>query len=219
MQMAEYLPVQVFGLWHQIPRFFVTKAAPAFATSGAMFSQASKGITSILGGSSEGDNSSQDKNRLRIEKDYGLSKDTQVELETLTAKSIFSESTVGANSEVLQCLKKGPSALWGNCDDYAVFVTELANLERSREVVGAEGQSKVRLKVKAYFAESDVMIGKKGQTYFEECWKGKDGEFEDVLDFTTRTIEGTDHDTVTKSLEVLEPAFQYLAGMLDDGAA
>ncbi|KAM7215859.1 hypothetical protein V8F06_008715 [Rhypophila decipiens] len=88
----------------------------------------------------------------------------------------FGENLVGADSEALFCLRKGPEGLWGDCDDYTNAARKLVDLERSRQNnqdPGVVGNGKKRgLTVHAYFAETDAMIGKKGQTYFEDCWNG-----------------------------------------------
>ena len=48
--------------------------------------------------------------------------------------------------------------------------------------------------VLAFFAASDLMIGKGGQEYFEKCWRqeGMAGK----VDFESQICEGTDHDSV-----------------------
>jgi len=57
------------------------------------------------------------------------------------------------------------------------------------------------------------MIGKRGQSYMEDCWKGSGGnEFQDVLDFTTTTVKETDHGSVVQSIEVLKPIFLAAGG-------
>lgn len=193
MQLAQLAPVKIFNVWHQIPRFFLLKAGPALASSGAV-------VTKIQGsvsrhGQGRTSSSQVDKTRRRIERDYGLARDMQVELETLIFRFLFEESTVGANAEALQCLRKGPPGTWGVCDDYAWFVTELAGRERSA------GRRR-RLKVQAYFAENDSMIGKKGQGYMEECWRGQD-----AVDFEAKTIPGVDHDSLSQCTEILERVF------------
>jgi hypothetical protein len=212
MQMLQYLPVKAFDMWHHIPRFFVNTAGPAFGSSASVFSKVAD-VASLSSGSGE-DSSSQGKNRRRIEDDYGLSQDIQIELQSLAAKAMFGEDTVGANSEALQCLKKGPGVTWGACDDYAVLVAELVKLERNIKITNGGGESK--LKIKAFFAESDIMIGKKGQSYFEECWKSQQGEFQDVFEFSTETIDGVDHDRLTQSVAALEPALIDAGGVLNN---
>lgn len=191
MQLAQLVPVKVFGVWHQIPRFFLLKAEPVFASSGAVVTKIQG---SVWGGQDRASSSQVEKTRRRIERDYGLTRDLQVELESLVSRFLFKENTVGANAEALQCLRKGPPGTWGICDDYAQFV---------RELVGRESADRrARLKVQMYFAENDSMIGKKGQAYMEECW-----EDQDVFDFEARRVLGTDHDSLSQCTEILERVF------------
>jgi hypothetical protein len=200
MQMLQYIPTKAFGIWHRIPRFFLLQAAPAFASSGAVVKKVTNAISS--NDTSSQDNSHQEKQRRHIEEVYGVSRDMQAELDSLMHIYMFEENTVGANSEALQCLRKEPNNTWGKCEDYEVFVREIVDLERGRDREGAP------LKIQAYFAESDVMIGKKGQAYFEERWRGTNGEYKDVLEFASTTVPGTDHDTLALSVDVWEGIFQ-----------
>jgi hypothetical protein len=50
--------------------------------------------------------------------------------------------------------------------------------------------------VKVYFAETDVMIGKGGQGYFEKCWRGSNVDGEGHVRFQAKVVEGTDHDNI-----------------------
>ncbi|KAL2272577.1 hypothetical protein FJTKL_06295 [Diaporthe vaccinii] len=203
MQMAKNLPTSVFGVWHHMPKIV--------SAGGAVFDKISKLLPS-----SSGVNAAEtpplERNRQKIERDYGLPVELQKELQTLTLKAIFSENMVGADSEALCCLRKGPAGLWAECDDYALFVKKLAELERSRRAAEGDGNGE-RLRVNAYFAETDSMIGKRGQSYMEDCWKGNGGgEFQDVLNFTTMTVKETDHDSVVQSVEVLNQIFLDVGG-------
>jgi hypothetical protein len=200
MQMLQYIPTKAFGLWHRIPRFFLLQAAPAFASSGAVVKKVTNAISS--NDTSSQDNSHQEKQRRHIEEVYGVSRAMQAELDNLMFKYMFEENTVGANSEALQCLKKEPYNTWGRCEDYEVFVREFVDLERGRDREGAP------LKIQAYFAESDVMIGKKGQAYFEERWCGTNGEYKGVVEFASTMVPGTDHDTLALSVDVWEEIFK-----------
>lgn len=115
---------------------------------------------------------------------------------------MFQERTVGSNSEALHCLRKEPNT-WGKCEDYEVFVRELVELER--------GRASVPLRVRAFFAESDSMIGKKGQAYFEKCWHQiNDGDFRIGVEFESRIVAGTDHDSLVQSAEVWESIFKRM---------
>ncbi|CAJ2500424.1 Uu.00g032770.m01.CDS01 [Anthostomella pinea] len=215
IRFLQYIPVPAFSFWNQIPRFFHTKAGPAFASSGAVVKKLSNAVTfsnpSGDGGSPPGDDSQQQRNRQRMETEYGLPRAVQTELDVLVFRSMFEENTLGANSEALQCLRKGPGVTWGKCDDYGVFVADLVVRERER---AASGDRRAKLKIRAYFAQDDDMIGKKGQQYMEECWRGKeDGDLRDVIDFESTVVEGVDHDTLVYSLETLERIFIEAGGV------
>lgn len=208
MQMLHYLPAPAFSVWNRIPKFFSLTAQPALASSGNFFTKLSNAVGSgaVVGG--EGQNG---ENRRRLEEDYGLARDVQKELDGLTVKMLFGEATVGANDEALLCVRKGGS--WGVAGDYEDFVSEMVDLERDRRGDAGDAAGEVRLKVRTYFAESDAMIGKGGQKYVEGCWQGgQEGGYLDVLDFQTMTVTGTDHDSITQSVEVLQRVFLDAGG-------
>lgn len=205
MQMAQILPTSVFGIWHHMPKIA--------SASGAAFDKISK-ILPSSSGLNAAETAPLERNRQRIESEYGLPVELQKELQPQTLKTMLGENMVGADSEALCCLRKGPAGLWGECDDYALFVKKLADLERSRRAEDYGG-NREKLRIRAYFAETDAMIGKKGQSYMEGCWKGNTGdEFQDVLDFTTTTVKETDHDSVVQSVEVLKQIFLSAGGAM-----
>lgn len=51
-----------------------------------------------------------------------------------------------------------------------------------------------KLTFKAYFSSSDMMIGKGGQQYFEDCWK--QGNSQGDVEIVVKTVPDTDHDSV-----------------------
>ena len=191
MQMAQYLPTKAFALWHRIPRFFITQATPVLATSGALIRQIPLG----KGGTSDENQASLDANSQQEEHDYGISRAKQAELFRLTMPFMFDENTVGANSEALQCLRKSDGSDWGACSDYAQCAQMLASREQA---IGT------RVSVRAYFASTDALVGHRGQRYFEQCWQAPGL---DAIDFTSMTMEKTDHDTVMQSVEVWSAIF------------
>jgi hypothetical protein len=209
MQIAQMIPKQAFSVWNQVPRFLLLKASPVIGSSGAVLSAIQDMFS---GGRHEPSSPSKDEqDRLRMQEEYGIAKEVQIELDKCAPQFLFEEETVGANEEALQCLRKGPAGIWGKCDDYVEFVREFAEMERRRiqeQSRRQEAGGKKKLKVQAYFAESDIMIGKKGQTYFEDCWKGKENEFQDVFDFEIITTQGVNHDSLCTSLGVLETIFR-----------
>lgn len=200
MQMVQRLPAGMFQLWHRMPKI-VSDCETAFSKVAKLL-PSSSGISSAKSPLIERD-------RQKREAEYGMPMGLLKELPNVAFSCTLSENLVGADSEALYCVRKGPVGLWGECDDYALFVRKLSELERSRRTDEGYGDSQ-KLRISAYFAETDDMIGKKkGQTYMEDCWKGSGGnQFQDVLDFTTTTISETDHDTVLVCVEVLEQIFR-----------
>lgn len=51
-----------------------------------------------------------------------------------------------------------------------------------------------RLTFAVYFSSSDVMIGKGGQQYFENCWK--QGNADEKIEYKARTVPESDHDSI-----------------------
>ncbi|KAL6856806.1 alpha/beta-hydrolase [Trichoderma novae-zelandiae] len=214
MQMLQYLPTQAFSIWHRIPRFFVVDAAPVLATSGTVLNKATSLFSASSGTNNVQELTTLERNKQKLADEYNFPRDFQMELGTVLTKKIFDENTVGANGEALQCLRKGKGWSWGECDDYAVLMESLVSTERQRRQLNPNWQDDMRLKVRAYFAESDIMIGAGGQKYIEEIWGWKDNAFGDVLDFDSVTVPATDHDSVMQPIENLEQLFVDAGGSL-----
>ncbi|KAL2843281.1 Alpha/Beta hydrolase protein [Aspergillus pseudodeflectus] len=200
MQLAQYIPQPAFKLWHHIPRFFVTQATPVLASSGAAMrkiSAPSSGLISSSQSQEEADRTFLEANYARVEREYGVPVKEQEELARLAVNYMFAENTVGANSEALQCLRKGEGREWGAVGDYAGCIKGFVEKERER---GREEsrQDERGIRVRVYHAATDAMVGRKGQEYFEGCWRGAG----DGVDFDARRVEGTDHDTVSQAAEV-----------------
>ncbi|KAL9110893.1 MAG: hypothetical protein Q9227_004693 [Pyrenula ochraceoflavens] len=224
LQLAQRIPAQAFGIWHLIPEFIVLKANPVIESSGAVITKISNAIPSMSSrskshaGQEKKESSSQRDYRLLVNH-YEVSSTFQTELINLITRSVFKENTIGANSEALLCLKKG-GGQWGVCEEYDTYVQSLIELERRRSnEEGREGQEREgSLQVRAYFAESDTMIGDQGKRYVEECWRNQEtGEdFRDVLDFKSTVVDGADHDDVAGSIEVWEEISREVGGSVVD---
>jgi hypothetical protein len=204
VQMLQYIPTPAFRIWHLIPCFVVLNLGPVLAATRT----AAAKISHLAARSSE-DTSE--------EEDYGLPHDLRAELNPMIFRAMFKDNTIGANGEALLCLRKVQKGTWGKCDDYGVFVAELVDRERAREAVVGSTGGRAKLKIRAYFATSDNMIGKRGQNYMEACWRGpdKDGSFKDVIDFKTTTVAEVDHDTLMESIETWKSIFIDAGGSVD----
>ncbi|PTB64945.1 hypothetical protein BBK36DRAFT_1170610 [Trichoderma citrinoviride] len=212
MQILQYIPTPAFNVWHRIPRFFAVDAAPVITTSGTLLNKATSLFSTSMGINNAQELTALERNRQKLADEYDFPRDLQMELSTILTKKIFDENTVGANSEALQCLRKGKGWSWEACDDYGAFVKSLVSTERQRRQMNPNWQDSMRLKVRAYFAESDIMIGASGQKYIEEICGWKGNSFEDVLDFDSFTVPGTDHDSVMQPVEILEQVFVDAGG-------
>lgn len=211
MQAARLIPASAFGVWNLLPKFSMLQARPAFAYSGALFTNLSNAVFGS-GSQEEG----QTENCRRMDVDYGVPRAVQSQLAELAMKSTFAEETVGANSEALLCLKKGLPTAWGACQDYDAYVKRLYATEQERLGNSANsGQTSAKLRIRAYFAESDALIGKKGDAYLTQCFKGEArGPSSSAVDFETSTIAGTDHDSILGMVDVLEEIFVQAGGHL-----
>ncbi|KAL5359101.1 Alpha/Beta hydrolase protein [Aspergillus floccosus] len=193
MRMAQYVPTKAFAFWNKIPRFVATQASPVLSASGALIRHISPS------GSGDSQETAEDlsflnENWRRVERDYGIPVLEQKELAQLAIRFMHAENTVGANSEAMQTLRKDGGSSWGVCPDYAECAKALAT----------DGFT-----LRAYFAATDALVGKQGQKYFEECWKALGTE---AISFASRTIDGSDHDTVMQSVEVWEDIFSAIKG-------
>ena len=192
--------------WNQVNKFFATSLIPMKARSSGVFGDI---ISSIGFGGKRVDDAAE---RTLIKKYYGVTKEVQDAVDQLQDDYAWAEETVGANDESILCLKKAGPGLWGACEDYATFVRELASRERERRDRGLNKEH--NLKVHAFFAESDMMIGKKGQLYFEECWS-KDITA-GAVDFEAVTTTNTSHESICDAQRgVLERIFDEVRLSLD----
>ena len=177
--MMSKLPVGVFGAWNNVVGFIQQQVAPSVAWSGGLVTA----VSGMFKTSTEETSTAGER--------YGTSEEVGNEIQRLQTKYFFSEDTTAANEEAKLCLKKGDSVTWGICDNYEEYVRSLCAQEREMR---SKDPSLPKLKLRAYFASSDVMIGKGGHQYFDKCW-GQDG-VSDVVDFESKELPGTDHDSV-----------------------
>lgn len=209
-QLVKYIPTPAFSLWNKIPEFAIFGVQPALAASGSAFSR----MANLLPGSlrSQPSEKPMQENTKRLVEDYGYTKSSYNALMSEIGKQVFAESTVGANGEAKQCARKGSPGLWRACDNYERYVQFLIEGERQRKI-SEEAESPPKLTVRIYYGETDMMIGEEGPKYMDNCWKGKeDGEFNDVLDFSSRHLVGSDHDTVIDMVEAQEEIFTLAGG-------
>ena len=138
---------------------------------------------------------------------YGTSDKVALQIDKLKVKYFFEEDLTGASEEVKLCLKKHGSGNCGVCEDFEEYVSDLAKQEDVRR---KPDLAQPKLRVHAFFAESDMMIGKVGQKYFVQCWT-QDG-IGDSLDYESKELSGTNHDSVLEDrrLGALKSVFEEI---------
>jgi hypothetical protein len=184
MSVVNKLPSGAFSAWSDISVFINKNVAPAASWSGGVFSS----ISGLFSGSNPEADTEEE---TEAQQKYGIDKVTTKELENFHFQYISAESLKGANDEALLCSKNRGSISWGACEDYMACMKTICELQRKRL---ASNPAAKKLKVRLHFAEDDVMIGKGGQKYFNECWQQTG--FDESIDVKTKEWPKTSHDSV-----------------------
>lgn len=184
MSLVNKLPAGVFSAWSDITVFVNKNIAPAASWSGGVFSS----IGGLFSGSNPDAETEAD---AEAEYKYGVDKATAKEIEDLHFRYISAESMKGGNDEALLCSKNRGSISWGVCEDYMACMKAISEMQRERL---ARNPGAKKLMVRLHFAEDDVMIGKGGQKYFNECWQ--QAGFDEVINMKTKEWPKTSHDSV-----------------------
>ena len=183
LSLASKLPEGVVDKFHNVVGFVAQKVQPAVAWSG--------GVTSSISGLFQSSADGSDGDAAMLAAQYGTSEDVAKLIPQLTTKYFFAEDASGGTEEAKMCLKMGGENLWLICEDYKKYIESLLKEEEERSRLAG---GNLKLKIKVYYAESDMMIGEGGKRYFEECWKTP--EVARFVDFDSKTLPGTNHETV-----------------------
>lgn len=186
MTLASKIPSPVIDYLSGLQGFMMSRVAPTLSFSGGLISSSA----ALIGSKPDSNAETQLGSDEDAAEKYGVDIETAKLISSYAVKFHLAEDTTAGNEEAKLCLMKGGSASWGVLADYEACVRSIAEEEGAKSGDGQVG----RLRVDAFFAASDVMIGKGGQEYFERCWRqeGMAGK----VDFESQTFEGTDHDSV-----------------------
>lgn len=184
MSLVEKLPSGIFSALSDVTVFVNKNIAPAATWSG--------GLVSSIGGLFSGNTSDvDDEGETEAQKKYGLDKATAKEIEDLYFRYLSAESMKGGNEDALFCSKGRDSVSWGVCEDYMACVKIITELQKER--LAKDPRAK-QLRVRLHFAEDDVIIGRGGQRYFNECWQ--QNGVDDLVDVKSKEWPKSDHDSV-----------------------
>ncbi|ATY64477.1 alpha beta hydrolase fold-1 [Cordyceps militaris] len=210
MQVAQYIPSPAYSLFNGLSRFAARGMLTTVSSSEAVFNAFGMGQRSEA--EEQTVQSWQQDNSLKLERECGLSTKIQGALQLQTVEHIFSENTSGSSDEARHCARKATRGSWGKADNYQVFVQELAQQERVRNESHAERASTAKLRVMAFFAATDHIIGEGGRQYVEKCWKGSPGEFDDAFEFSHKTVVGSGHDELVVGFDVWKEIVANIRG-------
>ncbi|MCJ1338675.1 hypothetical protein MMC09_003964 [Bachmanniomyces sp. S44760] len=133
---------------------------------------------------------------------------------SLVMKYLFAENVEGGGQEALLCLKRGSKNLWGTWEDYDELVPMLAKQETDLISKHRPGTAE-KLKVQAYFAENDMMIGKKGSAWFDECWKITN--ISECISYTSKTVPDSTHDDILELDQgIMNEVFEQVVCSFED---
>ncbi|EMC94408.1 hypothetical protein BAUCODRAFT_35628 [Baudoinia panamericana UAMH 10762] len=175
------LPISWLHSWSSVNRFILSRVMPATSWSGGLITSTAELFQSEPGTSNSGE--------MTFAEKLGVSEEVGNAAEKLQIKYFLAENTEAATQELLLCLNKGEAGSWGICEDYSAYVNQLVQSERERWE-STQKASPAKLRLKFFFAESDVMIGEGGRRYVEECWKQTG--VGDVMDVTTTVLKVTE---------------------------
>lgn len=181
---ASRLPNGMLSGWNSLIKLINQRISPSLSWSGGAISAAAGLFQSQR---TEAESTPPES----MAKLIGRSNEVAKEAERLQGKFYFAEDTSAGNEDARLCLKMGGSKLWGACEDYPEFFQELLKVEQERKDADA---SKAGLTFRTFYAESDIMIGKGGQKYFEECFR-RDG-LPGPIDYQSKELPGTNHETI-----------------------
>ena len=195
LSIAEMLPSGLIGNFDKIANFVGRNIAPACNASASAFTA----VASVFKKDEPSEKELDEKQKK--EEGFGMNKEEVELMEKLGVSYMMAEGVSGVTEEALLCLKKtakgteGVHAHWGCAENYEVFVRGLAERERRRTASGSDGHEEpCRLRVDAFFGQSDFVIGKGGQRYFRNCWTNP--EYADVIDVEEHVIDRSNHDSV-----------------------
>lgn len=185
---AAKLPTNVLDCWAGLNAFINNKILPSASWSGGIISSSAALLSSSASTDVPGAETSTSTTPFE---QYGFDEDTAKLIQKLSSKYQFAESTTGANEEAKLCLRRCDDADWGEAADYSSCIRKIAVNEAA---LGSREPNAAKVSVEAFFGGSDIMIAKRGQKYFEQCWQSD--EVKGKVDFATSTFPDANHDTV-----------------------
>lgn len=208
LQAAGLLPASVIGKFSGLASFVNSSVMPVLGMSSGLSSRVSSSFKSSTSARSVTDGPP------AVSSDtIGASSETNVctldlddpgvvkELCDLLPTLIFAENIDGAGQDAQLCLRKPRSVPWSTATQPWADIDDAAR--RLRGIIADDPCSERIWTVDVFHAETDVMVGEKGQNWFDGCWQNDraGANEDDRIVYRRQAVEGSDHDFV------LDPVF------------
>ncbi|KAH6625300.1 Alpha/Beta hydrolase protein [Boeremia exigua] len=214
LQAAEMLPGSLIGKFSSLAQFVNDSILPLTGMSAGLSSAVVNSVRSSLPQSiapdvqiplaTQTDGTRQiDNNGLN---EIDLNNQAVVnELRELIPTFLFAEGVAGAGQDTQLCLRKPRSIPWctplRHWDDHDDAVRQLRQIISTEEL---ENEERRAWQIETFHAETDSLVGKNGQTWFDGAWTGEEiteSRHPDAIRYSSRIVKGSDHDFI------LDPAF------------
>lgn len=208
LQAAGLLPASVIGKFSGLASFVNSSVVPVLGmssglsstvTSSLKSSKSARGAPGVTPTSSNGNvrtSSEADVCALALD-DPSIVK----ELRTLFPTFLFAESIDGAGQDAQLCLRKPRTVPWSTLAQPWEDIDDAVHQLKS--IIKNDPRSGRNWTVDAFHAESDGMVGDKGQVWFDRCWRGdRTGADDDgAVAYRSQKVKDSDHDFI------LDPVF------------
>lgn len=222
MGISSMLPAPVINHFSSVLSFVNQFVAPSIAFSSGAVNSAS----GMLASSSPESAARRDGRKPKHERDdlcreyRGVSAAETAARTDESMRRMWKEDITGANGEALLSLKKPQAGSWGVCDNYQTCPRDLetrttehlSQQNRESNTGSSTAEEQPVLRIRVFWAATDMMVGKKGEDYFDRCFKDYCTEHHRVT-YQSETVEETDHETLCHpQYGGLPKALQDIAG-------
>ena len=213
LQAVEMLPASMIGKFSSLARFVNEKLVPLVGMSTGLSSTVANSVKTSLphtippgvpvslephtGGRRE-------QRDIEGEQSLDLNDSNVVkELGNLVPTFLFAEENAGVGQDTQLCLRKPRSIPWSTLAvPWKDFDDAVRAFERLRGATGQDNrmsEATKTLRVDVFHAETDSLVGHKGQEWFDSCWKRDEDAASGSLspfEYYSQTVKGSDHDSI-----------------------
>ncbi|KAF3009783.1 hypothetical protein E8E13_009921 [Curvularia kusanoi] len=212
LQAAEMLPAGMIGHFSSLAKFVNGSILPLVGMSSGISSAVSSGVKASLPQSIAPEFQTLAAPARVDRPDNGSdlggidlnNKSVVEELRNLIPTFLFAEGVDGAGQDAQLCLRKPRSVPWCTAsrqwDDVDDAVRQFKDIIRDGNDQDVERRAWL---INTFHAESDSMVGKKGQVWFDDCWNGDESpnsSAQYAMRYGSQIVQDSDHDILLDPL-------------------